>query len=106
MTVELDLPNPTYVGTTGTATLTFANPDAPDTPVDPSAVAVQYLQGATWTSFSYPDTITKLSVGKYTLEFPITSAGQGIVKGIGTGACAVVEVAYFQAIAPPSPPGG
>ena len=102
--IELALANPTYVDTMGTATLTFTNPDDPSSPVDPTTVAVEYKQGNAWTTYNYPSTISRVSEGIYTLEFPITSAGQGIVRGIGTGTCAVVEVAYFQAIDGPKAP--
>lgn len=100
MAIQLDLPDPLFVGTSITATLTFANPDAPDTPIDPGSVTVEAKQGGVWTTFVYPETITKVTVGKYTLEIPVTAAGQGSATAIGTDACAVTEQARWFALAP------
>lgn len=105
MAIQLDLPVPLYANTSITATLTFANPDAPTVPVDPGSVTVYFLQGSTWTTYTYADDggITKVSTGVYTVELPVTASGQGIVVGVGTDACAVTEVAYFSALTPPGP---
>lgn len=104
MAIQLNLPDPLYTNTSITATMTFANPDAPSVPVDPDTVTAQYLQGDVWTPLAYPATINKLEVGVYQVELPVTVAGVGRLTVQGTGACAITESAVFTALAPPGPP--
>ena len=103
MTVAfVSLPDPLYVGTSVTVEVGFTNPGSSDL-VDPSTVAFKYQQGGSsgaWTTLNYPADITRTD-NIYSAEIPTTLAGQMTVQAIGTGTCAVVEVATCFVTAPP-----
>lgn len=105
MTVELDLPTPTWAGTSISTTASFKPPGA-SKPIDPTTVECWFRQGTgSWTTWTYQGTgsIVRQKQGQYFAQIP-TDGSPTIdweVKWVGTGVCAVVEVATFPVTAQP-----
>jgi hypothetical protein len=105
MSILLDLPTPTYAGTTVWTKVTFTNPGSPR-PVDPTTVTLTIFDALTTTVWTYKGagSIVRLKQGVY-LAGVVTDGSGSItwkVKWQGTGACAVVEVAEFPITEAPS----
>jgi len=97
MTVTVDLPSPTYPGTGALTKITFTNPGSPR-PVDPTTVTLEILDGnGSLTTWVYQSTgsIVRMKQGLYLAEYLLDVPGNWSFKWIGTGACAVPEVATF-----------
>lgn len=94
MTVQIDLPQPTYVGTTAQALAVFRNPGS-NRPVDPSTITFVVTHGdgseVTW-EYGVNGLIRRAAQGKYKAPIALTVAGSWRLKVIGTGACDITDV--------------
>lgn len=85
-----------------TSTATFASTTTGN-PADPTTVVVKVRQGATTTTYTYPNAfITKVSTGIYSCEIDTTGqAGPGTVEWIGTGVVQAISAStWFTSGAP------
>lgn len=97
-----------YAGTVVTSTATFTNPGS-TTPVDPTTISLKISGGgATTVTWVYggAGSITKVAVGIYSAELDTTvgvlgNPGPWTVEWIGTGTCAVVDIASWTVLKQP-----
>lgn len=65
---------------------------------DPTTIALAVKSGTsgTITNYAYPATITKLAIGIYQAQVPVTEVGQWFYRWTSTGAAAGAAQSWFQ----------
>jgi hypothetical protein len=96
MPVVNNLPNPLYVGTAATSTVSFANPG--ESPADPTTVTLKFRTNlgtvTTWVYLGAGSIVRSLDGEgnpEYSAEIPNASPGEVTGEWIGTGAVAATE---------------